>query len=290
MDARSAAVAESGLSRGEEELLRLADLSLAEFLRHLARYGGAIHEEEGLLLFAGAHSQPNPYRNGVLRLDDQLPAEEVVRRADAFFSARQSGYVVWTREHADGDLEARVAGPAIRDLERLPELVLDDLPAYVAPPEGVELRPALDRQTCLDYLGVVADAWGFAAMPLELAAKVFFDPRSLDAPNVSAFVAYFDGVPLSGAMALVTHGVALGCQAATVRRPRAGHELPRYDPGRRGLAQSCLYASLETSFRDLGASRSLCQTSAAGEPVWQKFGYRPLTSYGRYLSMPAGSP
>jgi hypothetical protein len=269
----------------ETELLRLADLSLAEFLRHLARYGGVIHEEAGLLLFAGAHSQPNPYRNGLLALDDQLPPAEILERADAFFAAR-GGYVVWTREHADAALEARVAPTAVRDLERLPELVLDELPEYMEPPDGVDLRRALDRETCRDYVRIVADAWGFGSMPLELASKVFFDPDSLDAPNIAAYVAYFDGHPLSGAMTLVTHGVALGCQAATIRRPKPGQRLPRTDPSRRGLAQSCLYAALELSFNELGASRSLSQTSSAGEPVWRKFGYRPLTSYGRYLSTP----
>src|SRR5437870_13242160 len=95
---------ESELS--SQELLLLADLSLAEFLRHLARYGGAIHEEDGLLLFAGAHPQPTPYRNGAFRLDSRLPAEEVLHRAERFFRDRRSGYVVWAREHADADLEA----------------------------------------------------------------------------------------------------------------------------------------------------------------------------------------
>ena len=285
MEARSPTVTDSGSDQLEADVLRLANLSLAEFLRHLARYGGSIREEDGLLLFAGAHSQPNPYRNGLLRLHDALPSDEVLRRADAFFSARGS-YVVWTREQADADLEALAAESAVRDLERLPELVLDELPDDLGAPEGVELRRALDPETRRDYLGVVADAWGFGSMPLDVAARVFFDPDSVDAPNIAAFVAYYDGVPLSGAMALVTHGVALACQAATIRRPKPGQRLPRHDPSRRGLAESCCFASIEVAFRELGASRSLCQTSAAGEPVWRAFGYRPLTSYGRYLLLP----
>src|SRR3954454_11079811 len=36
-----------------DELLLLGDLTLAEFLRHLARSGGTILEEDGLLLFGG---------------------------------------------------------------------------------------------------------------------------------------------------------------------------------------------------------------------------------------------
>jgi hypothetical protein len=270
----------------EPELLRLADLSLAEFLRHLARYGGRIEEEDGLLLFSGAHPQPNPYRNGALRLDDQLSPEEAVRRADEYFRVRKSSYALWTREHADFELDRIAERAGIRDLERLPELVLDELPEDLGPPDGVELRRASDPQTRLDYVRIVADGWGFGSMPLELAKKVFFAPESVDAPNVVAFVAYYDGAPLSGAMALVSHGVALGCQAATIRRPKPGQKLPRPQAGRRGLAESCLYASLQVSFDELGARLSLCQTSKAGEPVWRKFGYRPLTSYGRYLMTP----
>ena len=284
--AASSPRAASRLAVVDGGLLRLADLSLAEFLRHLARWGGAIEEADGLLLFAGAHRQPNPYRNGVMRLDAELSAEEVVRRADRFFAARPSSYAVWTREHADADLDALVAATAVRDLERLPELVLDELPPDLGAPDGVELRRASDPATRSDYVRIVADGWGFGSMPLELATKVFFDPDSVDAPNVVAFVAYYEDEPLSGAMALVSHGVALGCQAATIRRPKPGQRLPRRDPGRRGLAESCLYASLQVSFGELGARRSLCQTSKAGEPVWRKFGYRPLTSYGRYLMTP----
>ncbi len=286
MAATSSTIAETITAESDRKLLRLADLSLAEFLRHLARYGGSILEEDGLLLFAGAHTQPNPYRNGLLRLDDQLPADEVVRRADRFFAARKSGYVVWTREHGDAELEAMVSEAAVRDLERLPELVLDELPPDRGAPAGVELRAADDPQVRDDYVRVVADAWGFGAMPLELAAKIFFAPDSLDAPNVVAFVAYYDDLPLSGAMALISHGVALGCQAATIRRPKPGQRLPRPEPGVRGLAESCLYASLQAAFEEHGVARSLCQTSAAGEPVWRKFGYRPVDEL---RSVPVGA-
>ncbi len=288
MAARSATIAESGTVQADWELLRLADLSLAEFLRHLARYGGAIYEEDGLLLFAGAHSQPNPYRNGLLRLGDQLPAAEVVRRADEFFSVRRSGYVVWTREHGDAELEALVAGWAVRDLERLPELVLDELPAELPAPDGVELRRAVDPR---DAARLPADRLRCVGLRLDAAragGQGVLRSRERRRRKRLAFVAYSTGMPLSGAMTLVTHGVALGCQAATIRRPKPGQRLPRPDPQARGLAESCLFASLQVAFQELGASRSLCQTSAAGEPVWLKFGYRPLTSYGRYLSMPAG--
>jgi hypothetical protein len=94
-------------------------------------------------------------------------------------------------------------------------------------------------------------------------------------------------------MTLVSHEVALGCQAATIRRPKPGQRLPRPGPPgeRRGLAQSCLWAALELSYGKLGARLSLCQTSGLGAPVWLGLGYRPFTTYARYLvpARPAGT-
>jgi len=280
-----------------EDLLALADLTLAEYLRYLAAFGGTLAEEDGLLLFAGSHRQPNPYRNGALRLTDALSAQEAMGRAERFFGPRRSGYALWAREHGDGDLEQAARLGGLHELERLPELVLESLPDYMPPPEGVEIRRAVDARTREDYLDLVADAWGMASMPREVAAQVFFDPDSLDVPNVAAFVAYYDDMPISAAMTHVTHGVALGCQAATIRRPKRGQRLPRPGPAgqSRGLAQSCLWAALELSYGKLGARLSLCQTSSLGAPVWLGLGYRPFTAYARYLvparamsSAPAG--
>jgi hypothetical protein len=280
-------------TRAREELLLLADLTLADYLRYLAAYGGGLAEQDGLLLFAGAHRQPNPYRNGALRWSGELTPQEVLQTAEDFFGPRRSGYALWAREHGDEDLERAARQAGLRELERLPELVLHELPDYLPPPEGVEIRRASDGQTREDYLQLVAAAWGMASMPRELAAQVFFDPDSLDVPNVAAFVAYFDGQPLSAAMTLVSHEVALGCQAATIRRPKPGQRLPK--PGaageRRGLAQSCLWAALQLSYEQLGARLSLCQTSGLGAPVWLGLGYRPFTAYARYLvpARPAGA-
>jgi hypothetical protein len=266
-------------------LLALSDVTLAEYLRYLAAYGGAVEESHGLLLFAGAHRQPNPYRNGALRLDDTLRADEVLARANDFFSARKSSYALWVREHADDDLQQAAQAAGLHELERLPELVLDRVPEYLPPAEGVELRPAADERTRADYLDLVANAWGMAEMPRDVAARVFFDPASLEVPNVVAFVAYYDAQPVSAAMTLVTHGVALACQGATIRRPGPGQRLPLPGPvGKtRGLAASCLCAALELSFQELGATISLGQTSRLGAPVWLDLGFRQLTSYARYL-------
>src|SRR4051794_12725949 len=128
------------MQAAREELLLLGDLTLAEFARHLARPSGTVLEEDGLLLFGGPHPQPNPYRNGALRLDDRIDGHEVLRRSRAFFGARKAGHVVWVREHADADLQAAVEEEGLREIERLPEMVLESLPPERPAAEGIELR------------------------------------------------------------------------------------------------------------------------------------------------------
>ena len=292
IESRKRYAAEAELSsESRSRLARLADLTLAEFARHLTRWGesGTILEEDGLLLFAGAHSQPNPYRNGALRLDPALPAADVVTRATAFFSERSRGFALWASDHADSDVQREAEARALAPLETLPELVLDGLPEPLPLPEGVEVRAAMDEQTRRDYVRVVAEAWGMAGMPDELASRVFFSTASVEGPNVAAFVAYLDGHPVSGAMTLVTHGVALGCQAATVRRLPVPPRRTAGPPSRRrGLADACLCAALEKSYTELGARISLCQTSSLGEPIWRRLGYLPFTAYRRYFVPPGG--
>lgn len=289
-DIGAATAAGGRLGLSHERLCELADLTLADFVRHLTLAGesGEVEDDDGVLLFAGAHPQPNPYRNGVIRLDAAVPAAETLERAARFFAKHRRGFALWASEHQDDDLRDEAESRALGTLETLPELVLDRLPEELPLPAGIEIRQALDEQTRRDYVDVVAQAWGMSGMPHEIASRVFFSPASIDAANVSAFVAYLAGTPVSGAMTLLSHGVALGCQAATVRRLPA--PLPRSDrPARerRGLADTCLSAALRHSFEELGADLSLCQTSSLGAPVWRRLGYTPFTSYRRYFVAPA---
>ena len=273
----------------QPDLLTLSDLTLAHLVRHLTRHGesGTILDEDGLLLFAGAHPQPNPYRNGAIRLEPSMAADELLARSIEFFSAHGRGFALWASEHADEDLAALATACGFVELESLPELVLRGLPEPLPPPYGVEIREASDEDTRRDYVKIVAEAWGMGGMPHDIASRIFFSPASIDVPHVAAFVAYVDDAPVSGAMTLVTHGVALGCQAATVRRlpsPVVRSQAPA--SRRRGLADSCLCAALERSEAEFGTEISLCQTSSVGAPVWLRLGYEPFTSYKRYLVPP----
>lgn len=268
--------------RNRDELLRFADLTLVEFLRHNARYGqgSKVVEEDGLVLFAGPHPHPNPYRSGVFRTDNRLPAVEALDRAHGFFAGLNRSYVVWVREK-DPELDEVCRSRAMRLLEPdgLSEMVLEQAPPEVkAPPEGVVVTRVADEATRSDYLHVVAEGWGMPGTPLDVAAGIFFDPDSVDVPNMIAFVAYVDGKPASGAMTFLSHGIAFGGQGATVPWAR-----------RRGLAELCYGAALWAAYDEWNVRGSVCQSSPSGAGVWGAMGYRAFTKYMRYVGQPTAA-
>lgn len=266
--------------RTRDELLRFGDLTLAEFLRHNTRFGrgSKLLEEDGLVLFAGPHPHPNPYRTGAFRLDNRLPAAEALERIQRFFTDLNRSYVVWVRE-GDPELDELCRSRAMRLMEPdgLPEMALEQAPPAVkTPPEGVTVKRVQDEAGRRDYLHVVAEGWGMPGTPLDVAAGIFFDPESVDVPNMIAYVAYVDGKPASGAMTFLSHGIAYGGQGATVPWAR-----------RRGLADLCYGAALAAAYDEWNVRGSVCQSSPSGAGVWGGMGYRKFTRYMRYVGRPA---
>jgi hypothetical protein len=265
--------------RDTDELLRFADLTLAEFFRQNARYGAGskLLEEDGLVLFAGSHSQPNPYRNGAFRLDHRVGAADALARAKQFFAPLERPFVFWVPER-DSDLAEHCAASGLELLEPdgLPEMALSVPPPPVRElPGDVVLRRADSDEVRRHYVDVVAKGWGMEDIPTELASEIFFHPDSVADPNTIAFVAYVDGRPASGCLALLAYGIAVGGQGATVRWAR-----------RRGLAEACYEACLAVAYEEFGIRGSVCQSSPLGQGVWERMGYRELTRYLRYLVPP----
>jgi hypothetical protein len=258
-----------------EELLELGDANLAEFIRHTARAssGGETVEEDGLLLVAGSHPNPGPYRNLAIRTRNELSADEAMRRADEFFRSRSRGYVFWIRTHVDEDLGAlaRQRGLTPLELEGLAQLFQGGCPPPVDPQPGVVLRWADDDQSRRDFLQVNAAAWGLGDAPVELTSSVLFEPSSLDSANVAAAIAYIDGAPAGTCMAIVYPDFVVGGYwGATAHWAR-----------RRGLHDLTTRAIFNAGF-ELGARLAFCQSSPLAANNLERMGFAQITRYERY--------
>jgi Acetyltransferase (GNAT) domain len=260
------------------DLLRIGDEGLAEFVRHTARHGHntTIEERDGILLVSGSHPAPGPYRNFAMRQGPGLSAETFVARADAFFKAKRRSYVLWVRMHADDDLEALAVEREWMRLEQdgLIELWMDHPPANVDPPEGVTVLRVDGDIMRRDFLRVNAASWGMAGISDEDAAAMFFEPSSLDAPNIAAILAYQDERPVASAMAIVYRGAVGGYWGATIPEAR-----------KQGLGDVVVRTMFRAGF-DLGAKVAVFQASGMGEQIWRRMGADDFTRYARYLITP----
>ena len=261
-----------------DDHLALSDLNYAEALREMSRRSaGAVHDEDGLLLFAGGHALP-VLINGAMRTDTAVAPADVLARARAFFAARQRGFSIIVRAHADADLQEAAAAAGLLAYGAAPGMVLDHRLADAVPPGGVRLRRVASLADATEFASVMDAAYESLGMPRGVAAVQFARLEALVAPHIVAVLADVDGVPSAGALTIVTHGVAGVYWVGT--RPQARG---------RGLAELCTRAVGNAGF-DLGARVAALQASPMGEPVYRRMGYVEVTRYPTLVQFEPPAP
>jgi len=250
------------------DLVELSDLAFAEANRELARRaGGAVHDEDGLLLLAGATDLPVLF-NAAMRTERGLSGREAIARADRFFGERRRGYSVLLRAHApDDDLRAAASDAGLTPFGDMPAMFLDHRLADVAPPPGVALRVVEGDEDAAEFGRVMGEAYATYGMPVECGIAGVGRLAVLRAPHIRALLALVDGRPAGGAMVILSHGIAGIYWVGTVPEARG-----------RGLAELCTRAVGNVGF-DLGARLVTLQASVMGEPIYRRMGYFEVTRY-----------
>jgi hypothetical protein len=245
--------------RDRGEVLRLAELGLAELMRHLARSSGngRILDADGLLLFAGARAEPSVLRNGAIRVGRRLSGAEMLDRAAEFFAPLRRSFAVWSRED-DEDIDAVCRARGLQSGPGFHGLYLEGAPDTPhAPAAGGVLRRTKDAEARRAYATIAAS--GEEREGAEAAD-----------PHVIAFVAYADGVPASACMALPVNGIAVMAGTTTSRTRESG------------LVEACHRACLETASVELGIHGSVCHVPSADSSDYERMGYRAFTRYEHF--------
>lgn len=255
--------------RRRRDLIELCDLNYAEANRELARRaGGAVLDEDGLVLWAGNHPLP-VLVNGVFSTVSASPLApgDVLARADAFFAPRARGYTVSCRAHADAELAGAARAAGFTESGNSPAMVLEQrLPDAARASDGV-VRRVEDDADARAFGAVMGEAYATYGMPRECGPALVGTLDVLCAPHVVAVVAVLDGAVAAGAMVIVTHGVAGVYWVGTMPAARG-----------RGLAELCTRAAGNAGF-DLGARIAALQASVMGEPIYRRMGYVEVTRY-----------
>ena len=252
------------------ELLELADLNLAEATRDLARRaGGTLHEEDGLLLWAGAHSLP-VLCNGALCLDTHASdPRQLLERADAFFSARQRGYTFQIRAHLDTELAACATAAGFKDWGTSPGMVLDHPLPLTGGVRGFRIERVASDADARDFAEVMGQAYATYGMPADCAPAILGRREVQCAPHITTFLAREarTGAAAAGAMCISTHGVAGIYWVGTTPEQRG-----------KGLGEACTRAAVDAGFAR-GARIANLQASVMGEPIYRRMGFVEVTRY-----------
>jgi ribosomal protein S18 acetylase RimI-like enzyme len=259
----------------DAHVLAPADLNFIEFNRHGARttHGGLVHEEAGLVIFRPGHRFPVGF-TGVFRTDPSLAPSEAIRRAREFFAPLDQGYTHVLMLHRDPDLAMALEASGATAFSRSPGMVCERRLSDMPMPPGVVLERVVDARGVRSFGEIAGMAYATMGMPPKIGPRHFADDASLLQPDIFAFVARLDGVPIGTAMCLVSHGVAGIYWVGTVPEAR-----------RRGIGEACTRAATNAGF-DAGARFAALQASAMGEPIYRRMGFREVTRYPWYVIMP----
>ena len=266
----------------DEAVARLAHLNHLEFSRESIRWSGRhgdVVERDGVLLLAGATDFPVAY-NAAARLDPELPATDLLAVADRFFAERGRGYTVMASAHHDVDEDLAVAAKAAGHVRVTdsPEMVVREPVAERVAPDDIELRWVADEAAVADFFAVGASAYTSVGLPEHVATEALRAPGRFLEPHLHAVLAYLDGIPVAGAMTLLSHGIAGVYWVATLESVRG-----------RGLADLVTRVVTNRAF-ELGAAVNSLQASPMGEAIYQRMGYETIYrvyGYARF-DPPAG--
>ena len=231
----------------------------------------AWEETEGLeCIFAGI---PVAFFNVGLVTGRRVSASALAasaRRACAFAADRGMPWLfVTTNEalEAETDAVAILDGCGLAPIMALTGMVADRVAPVSRVPDGLRLTVPRDDASCASLLDVNSAAY---AMDLE-AGKVMMGRPDFWAPHFPV-LGLADGKPAATSAVLMVDGYRYVALVAT-------------DPNhqRRGFADAAMRQSLDDAAKAHGERPTFLHATDAGKPVYERMGYRTVSSHGVFL-------
>ena len=255
-----------GVPAERDRLLRAMDLNYWEMFREIVRLSRGAELLETPQYYMGYTPRGTLFHNLVM-LRDAVEIDALFAAARRFYLDRGAPFSIWTRAHADAELEAALRERGFQLFTAMPGMALLGDPGTRCEPPGLKIRPTVDDAGRRDYLTVTAAAYATYGAPPEYAEDAFVSLESVCAPHIQGFVGYVAGAPVAAAAVYVTHGVAGIGWVGTLPQQR-GH----------GYAEAVTWAAVREGFRR-GAAFANLQASPMGRPVYERMGFITPTEY-----------
>lgn len=247
----------------KEDVLNLADLNLAEFVREMARWNasGEILEQNDLLLTKGANRSPATNFAICLNNGKDKSAAGIFDRIKSFYTEKNSGFSLHLRKHADAELEAICQQEKLLLIAEAPGMMIDKPFPDKKMPQGIEIRHVTEISGVVDFAAVTIQSYQSLGLRPKTGAKIFASPDRLLRPHNDIVVAYDQEQPVSAAMVIYSHSIAGIYWVGTVESARG-----------KGMAEACVSAVTNEALKR-GAPIVILQASKFGAPVYRRMGF-----------------
>jgi GNAT superfamily N-acetyltransferase len=243
-----------------EDVIRRCHLNSVESYRAFARsISGARHRERDSLFLCDT-GDPNPLGNVAWVVRPPSNADATISEVRDFFAASGVRWILLALpEVADALAGAARRAGLVRE-GVFPGMLLDPIPLRMV--EGsspLEVRPVRTEEELHAFDVGEARAYGVSQFPPE--------PRLLKVENITMFVGFLDGAPVSVAALVRSHGIAGIVAVGTVPEARG-----------RGFARRVVGRAVEVG-RELGCGQSFLWATERGRHVYAKMGFRKVLDY-----------
>ena len=248
----------------EQALIAASDTNYFESWRSMAEPSGFVHEGGGVLI--AAPSRVLAWMNVVFVTRPLRDPEAQLARAFSMLDERKLPFFVHIRDGMDPTAERACEQLGLVGEIPVPGMVLDPIASH--PNESsLEIREVSDDATFADFISVSAESFG---IPLD-DASFTFPITARQRPNVSYWVGYADGAPAACSNLLVLDHIASINIIGTLEAYRG-----------RGFGAAITQAAVNGG-AGAGCQLAVLQASEIGKPVYERMGFRTVTSYKTYF-------
>ena len=248
----------------EQELIAASDTNYFEGWRSFAQAGGFVHEDDGILIAAPSRSLA--WLNVVFVTRPLRDPTPQLSRAFALLDERKLPFFVHMRGSMDQASERACEALGLVAEHPVPGMALAPI-ATRANETDLEIREVIDDVTFADFVGISAQSFD---IPLDDAQAMFL-PSSGERSNVCYWTGYADGQPIACSN-LIAFGRIAGINIIGTLEAYRG----------RGFGAAITQAAINRG-AEAGCELAVLQASEMGKPVYERMGFRTVTSYRTYV-------
>jgi GNAT superfamily N-acetyltransferase len=215
--------------------------------------------------------------NAALLTEPVESARELDRRvaiAAVYFRARTLPWSFWRCEdwlsrRARSEADDVLWNHRCRRLSELPGMAAERVLPPVRPLPQLEYRRVEDEAARLQFNDVMSECFG---IPYPISSEIY-GAEPMWHSRFVGHLGYLEGRPVASAATVVAAGVAGVYSVATLSEHRC-----------KGYGEAITRHALEEARRWSGIERTVLQACPAAVPLYQRMGYRRVTSYTVYAS------